>query len=200
MKDENIHIKIELCKDKDSGKIALGVHFDEKAPNFTMENNECFWTPTNEEKNILNEAFDLVIAGMKYKTQSGNNKNDQDFTLSSVTRESEIKTKPIDEIIQNPKETEKIEKQVFATIGEKDKDVVPSTPVFEEKTKKGLNEDINENPKKVEKIEKQVFRMEKEDVPSFEKDAAITEPGLGEKPGEGLKEEIMGNLIQLKVH
>jgi len=193
MKDENIHIKIELCKDKSSGKITLGVHFDEKAPNFKIENNECFWTPTNEEKNILNEAFDLVIAGMKYKTQSENNtKIDTSYTPPSVKVEPEIKTKPMGEVIQNPKETQEIEKQVFSKSEGIDKNTTSAKSIFEENAKKELDEIIKEKPKETEKIEKQVFGTKKEVAPSFEKDNIQIEPKSEVKSREMLKEEIIG--------
>jgi len=60
VKDNNVHIKLEVCKDKSSGKLFMSAHFDTKAPNIVKEKDYYAWTPTIEEKNLLNEAFELM--------------------------------------------------------------------------------------------------------------------------------------------
>lgn len=82
-KDDNVNIKLELNKNKNSGKIDIVAHFDNKAPNVIIENNEYFWMPTVEEKDFLNEAFSLVPT---------NNKSDafnKESNLSSRTPKKE---------------------------------------------------------------------------------------------------------------
>ncbi len=61
-KDDKIHIKLEICRDEDSNKLMIMTHFDTNAPNFFKDNNGYFWMPTIEEKNLLNEAFELMPA------------------------------------------------------------------------------------------------------------------------------------------
>lgn len=63
--EDKVHIKIELCKNKDDGKIEVVAHFNKNAPNVIIENNEYFWMPTLEEKDLLNETFDLISGSKK---------------------------------------------------------------------------------------------------------------------------------------
>jgi hypothetical protein len=56
---EKIYIKLELCKDKSSG-LAIITHFNPKAPNFQIEGDNYSWMPTDKERNLLNEAFQLI--------------------------------------------------------------------------------------------------------------------------------------------
>lgn len=58
-KNDNIHIRIELCKDGDSGDITLMTYFDTNAPNFSQDDKGFYWLPTPDEKNFLNEVFEL---------------------------------------------------------------------------------------------------------------------------------------------
>jgi len=60
VKEDNIHIRIELCKDQISGKFNLTTYFDPNAPNFCKDEEGYFWCPTIEEKNFLNEAFEFI--------------------------------------------------------------------------------------------------------------------------------------------
>jgi len=61
-KDDKIHIKLEICRDEGSNKLMIMTHFDTNAPNFFKDDNGYFWMPTMEEKNLLNEAFELMPA------------------------------------------------------------------------------------------------------------------------------------------
>lgn len=61
MADPNkINIKLELSRDKDTGKFSIIVHFDSKASNFSVDKNNYTWIPTTGEKDLINEAFRLV--------------------------------------------------------------------------------------------------------------------------------------------
>ncbi len=82
--DDNVYIKLELNKDKNSGKIDIITRFDNNAPNVIIENNEYFWMPTFEEKDFLNEAF-LII--------NSNNKNSYSKSEDSFSSKKE----PIEE-------------------------------------------------------------------------------------------------------
>jgi len=59
-KNENIHIKLEISKDPTTGSLTLMTRFDPKAPNFSEEGNCLRWNPTVEEREFLNEAFDML--------------------------------------------------------------------------------------------------------------------------------------------
>jgi len=61
-KEDKIHIKLEICRDEGSNKLMITTHFDTNAPNFFKDDNGYFWMPTMEEKNLLNEAFELMPA------------------------------------------------------------------------------------------------------------------------------------------
>ena len=56
---DKIHIKLELCKDKSSG-LTIITHFNPDAPNFIKEGEGYYWMPTEKERALLNEAFDLI--------------------------------------------------------------------------------------------------------------------------------------------
>ena len=59
-KEDKIYIKIELCKDKESDELTLMTYFDSNAPNFSNDEEGYYWMPTIEERDFLNEAFELV--------------------------------------------------------------------------------------------------------------------------------------------
>jgi len=61
--ENNIHIKLEIGKNPTTGELQLLTRFDTSAPNFTKDTNGFSWSPTNEERNFLNEAFDLMQKG-----------------------------------------------------------------------------------------------------------------------------------------
>ena len=59
-KNQNIHIKLEISRDPATGKLNLMTKFDPNAPNFEKEDDGFSWSPTQEERAFLNEAFDMV--------------------------------------------------------------------------------------------------------------------------------------------
>ena len=60
-KDENIHIRLEISKDPTSRELTILTRFDPDAPNFTKDENGFNWWPTPEEREFLNEAFDMIL-------------------------------------------------------------------------------------------------------------------------------------------
>ena len=60
MKNENVHIKLEISRDPSTGKLSLLAKFDPSAPNFITEENGFSWSPTPEERAFLNEAFEMI--------------------------------------------------------------------------------------------------------------------------------------------
>jgi len=59
-KNDNINIRLEVCKDKNSGKLSIRAHFNSNAPNVAMDKEGYIWMPTFEEKEFINEAFQLI--------------------------------------------------------------------------------------------------------------------------------------------
>jgi len=59
-RNENIHIKLEIARDPTTGNLSLMTKFDPNAPNFTKDENGFSWTPTKEERDFLNEAFEMI--------------------------------------------------------------------------------------------------------------------------------------------
>ena len=60
MVDSNkVNIKLELSRDKNTGKLSLLVRFDASAPNVIVEKDTYAWLPTVEETELINEAFGI---------------------------------------------------------------------------------------------------------------------------------------------
>ena len=59
-KNENIHIKLEINRDPMTGNLNLMTRFDTNAPNFIKDETGFSWAPTKEEREFLNEAFDMI--------------------------------------------------------------------------------------------------------------------------------------------
>ncbi len=60
VENQNIHIKLEISRDPSTGKLNLMTKFDPKAPNFEKEDDGFSWSPTKEERDFINEAFDMI--------------------------------------------------------------------------------------------------------------------------------------------
>ena len=60
VRDNKINLKLEVCRDKTSGKLSIMARFNENAPNIFKEKGCYLWMPTPEEKDFLNEAFALI--------------------------------------------------------------------------------------------------------------------------------------------
>jgi hypothetical protein len=59
--NENIHIRLEIARDPSTGSLNIMTRFDPNAPNFKKDETGFSWAPTREERDFLNEAFDMVI-------------------------------------------------------------------------------------------------------------------------------------------
>lgn len=59
-KNENIFISLGLQKDIESKSLLLSVQFDRNAPNFFEDNQVISWSPTIDELDFINEAFELM--------------------------------------------------------------------------------------------------------------------------------------------
>lgn len=59
-KDYNIYIKIELSRDKSTGILNLITHFNLDAPNVMVGKDGYIWFPTEEEKDLISDSFELM--------------------------------------------------------------------------------------------------------------------------------------------
>ena len=83
-KDDKINLKLEVYKDKNSGKLTLLAHFDKSAPNVYKEKENFVWMPTDEEKNFLNEAFEILPQGTTVPPVKEDTDSKQDTPLFQV--------------------------------------------------------------------------------------------------------------------
>jgi len=129
--DKNVHIKLELSKDKNSGKINLIARFNNKAPNILFENNEYFWIPTIEEKDLLNEAFELVpsLKGSSFENIS----EPKEELIEPKVEENEIKQEPP---IKTSYETPLEEEPIKTSYNPSSEESVLEKPVYEEPKEK----------------------------------------------------------------
>jgi hypothetical protein len=139
-KDNKVNIKLEVCRNKASGKLVLIAHFDAKAPNVLIEKNEFSWIPTSEERDLLDEAFkfmplDNIISFSEEISPEALVKKEEQMHPES--RKRELKT--FQEIKPNAKE---IKQSAIAPI--KKIEELDSTDVNKQETK---TTDINEENK-----------------------------------------------------
>lgn len=114
-KNDNINIKIEVCKEKNSGRLSMIARFDSNAPNVAMDRQGYFWIPTFEEKEFINEAFELMqmdnIASDKQKMQRVEEKFD-DKPLSRPQKIEKQKEQSVFERSYDKEQEEHFEKRV----------------------------------------------------------------------------------------
>ena len=166
VKDNNVNITIEVCKDKISGKLYIQAHFNTKAPNVLMDNEYYSWMPTIEEQNLLNEAFEFMP--MDFSPSITETKKPiieekkEEKTSSNFSTKEETNLKPEDNI---EKKDEKPE--VTQTIDKPEVNIEEK----EEKTSSNFStrEETNLKPE-VNIVEKEEIIEEKREVtPTIEK-------------------------------
>ena len=59
-KDPNIYLKLEVSRDRNSGNLNIIVHFDLNVPNVFNDEKGYFWIPTEEEKDLISDSFELM--------------------------------------------------------------------------------------------------------------------------------------------
>ena len=59
-KDPNIYLKLEVSRDRNSGNLNIIVHFDLNAHNVSNDEKGYFWIPTEEEKDLISDSFELM--------------------------------------------------------------------------------------------------------------------------------------------
>jgi len=155
--DNKINIKLEVCRDKVSGKLLIMAHFSEESPNIFKDKDEFFWMPTPEEKDLLKEAFELV----KFDTPpiSSNINIPKKQEINQINTEPELELKIPEEKTDDVSPIETINKPSVFEVNNNDKENINI-----EKNKELPREDI---PTKNE---------EKLDLGNIENSKEIKEP------------------------
>ena len=97
-KDAKVSIKLEVCRDKASGKLSITAHFNSNDPNIIKDKDGYCWMPTVEEKDLLNEAFELFPVDGGYvtpmKSASKDEDKKEDMSMPEPMVEEELKPEP----------------------------------------------------------------------------------------------------------
>jgi len=115
-KNDNINIKIEVCKEKNSGKLSIRAHFDSNAPNIAMDKDGYIWIPTFEEKEFINEAFELIPNDNFVSNKQKMQKTQEDFNDKSFSQTPKIdkqKDQPVFRQTDDDVNEKHFEKNVF---------------------------------------------------------------------------------------
>ena len=59
-KDNSIYIKLEITRDKKTGQLNILTHFNNNAPNIHQDKDGVYWIPTEEERHLINDSFELM--------------------------------------------------------------------------------------------------------------------------------------------
>lgn len=104
--DDMINIKLEVCRDKTSGKLLIMAHFDEKAPNVSKDKNSYFWMPTEREKDLIDEAFELMPIDADYSPPNKTIPKPEEKKLTTEIQPKDDEKKPIDMLpLEKPDES-----------------------------------------------------------------------------------------------
>ena len=138
-KDDKIYMKLEICRDEASNKLMIMTHFDTNTPNFFKDDDGYFWMPTMEEKNFLNEVFELMPASSMTPSPVNLTPKPPEKQATSPPAKTEVKPEepPLDkkEEVQ-PTDLPTLEKtgesDVFKVTEEEPKTESPPTDIKEE--------------------------------------------------------------------
>lgn len=176
-KENNVNIKIELCKDKSTNSLALMLHFFEKSPNIVIENSKYFWYPTEEEKNLINDSFAFIPGNsIKYTTPKP--------TSSETVVNEEPKEEPIQEL-EIP--TSKPEPEITPSMNDIDtQPSQPDTPEPSFKEEEDITPKVQINPPvppmeepEIKEEKKKIFQLNKKE-PEISLPIEPTSPPMGE--------------------
>ena len=127
-KDDNIHIKLEISKDKDTNELVITTRFDPSSSNFSKDEYGYIWIPTAEEIKFINDAFELVPTD-KIKISPPEKKP----IKTTEKKEEKVETnKPQVKVEEKPEEPappeRKIEKEPLSHTQQKEKKVETNKP------------------------------------------------------------------------
>lgn len=157
-KNDKISIKLEVCRDKTSGKLSITAHFNSNASNVIQNKDGYFWMPTIEEKNLINEAFELFPVDGGYvssvKTPSKVEEEDDGMPIPKPLAEEDIDSdlelkKPAD---LPPLETQNEPNDMFEVTDEHIKNDDFEKIIDERIDEAASKKDLKKNDKKVEEL------------------------------------------------
>ena len=179
VKDDNVNITLEVCKDKTSGKLYIRAHFNSKAPNVFKDKDFYTWMPTIEEQNLLNDAFEFMPMGssptITETKKPGPEMMNEGKSEQGIDVEEEIPPKPefkteINEVapqeppkMDTPQETPKMETPQEPPMEEKPQE----SDVFEV-TNENIQDDFSKDDNKMEEPTIQKIPEQKEEKPGKE--------------------------------
>lgn len=101
-KNGNIHVKLQIGKDRNSGMLTLNVHFDKDTPNFFTDKNVLSWCPTTEEIDFVNEAFEMLSKCKNYKHEIKVNEEKVDTPVEKKTEDHSKAPKEEETVASKP--------------------------------------------------------------------------------------------------
>jgi len=212
-KDEKINIKLEVTRDKTTGKLTILAHFDSNAPNVFIDNDDYSWMPTVEEQNLINDAFEFMPSSgtggtPKKATHESPEKKEEgpkpEPTFEEITPkpkiaasppplpvEEPIPTSPVEEKIDIPGEivNEEVEKSNGLPPLEKKEEDSSVFKITEEETKP---DNLDENLE--QEIDKEIEKNEKETTDKIDDQSPDTTKS--EDSGKDKKEKDNGILVE----
>ncbi len=169
IKDDKINIKIEVCRDKTSNKLSIKAHFNGNAPNIFKENGEYYWIPTQEEKKLLNEAFELLQSNAP--NINANINTPKHHEINNIKVEPVMEPKIPEQKSEEVSPLEKIDKSPIFGLNDNDKenniyeknkelprDFIPT------KNEETINLEEFKNPKEQKKPEIDEFEPNKSEI------------------------------------
>jgi hypothetical protein len=169
IKDDTINIKLEVCRDKTSNKLSIMAHFNDSAPNIFKENGEYYWKPTHEEKELLNEAFELIQFN-KPNTNPNINTPEQ-YEINDIKVETEMESKIPEQKTEDMPPIENIDKSPIFGANSDDKENTsyeknkePPRDFTPTKNEETINLEEFKNPKEQKKPEIDEFEPNKSDI------------------------------------
>jgi len=161
-KEGKIHIKLEICKDKHSNTLTIMTHFDEDAPNIFKDTEGYYWIPTVEEKDFLNDAFNLMPArGSPPMPKKPAPPTQEKKESKPQEPEIEKEFEPVPNPSEPTPEKEEDEKQSpFPSLENKDKEEHVDMPPFEQSNKEEVFE-VEGRSEKEPKDEKEIPEKDK---------------------------------------
>ena len=191
-KDNEINIKLEVCRDNTSGKLIILAHFDSKSPNVFIDKDNYSWMPSIEEFNLITDAFDFFPTGGttghlgKTTVKPSEKKEEKPITEPIIEEPAPIQDETIDTEEIKPIELPPLEKSDKSTVFERTEDET-KTDRFEKELDKVIDE-IDEEiiPKTDDKLAKP-SKEEESDDDKKEKDEALLVEADGDAIERALK-------------
>ena len=153
--DDMINIKLEVCRDKTSGKLLIMAHFDENAPNVSKDKDSYFWMPTEGEKDLIDEAFELMPIDADYSPLKKITPTPEEKKLTTEIQPKDDEKKPTDMLpLEKPDESAFFE-VTDEDIKTEDLDNIADKKIEDASTKvdKQTTEEPTSNELETEKIE-----------------------------------------------